>query len=1286
MYRKPISVTNGGGAQSNYDVLLSIDTATLITATKLQSDCDDLRFVDSNDTTLLSYWIEGGCNTTSTQVWIRIPSIPGGGKTVYMYYGNTSATNAQQSWSGNFTLLYNASCPVGWTRASSYDSRYLMGSASHGTNGGSSTHAHGSVSGTSGNANSTSSSNNACDQTLSYITGHTNTRVDVDTGSTEPAYLDVVYCQRPNLDISSGMIALFDATVPSGWTRFSTLDSRFPRGAATYGGTGGAATHTNPTIGGYTTGISADICVSGADGGGSGAWAHTHTSLSGNTGSATHTPPYLNMIYGSINANGRVPVKAILPVTELPPLGWTRFSALDTAFPMGAATYGGTGGTASHTHSVTITLNTVANGRSPRNTVPSNLTSGATHNHTYSSTTSASSNFPAYTTTYYVKKNDNSANSISNSFSSEEQYNQPPNTPTNVTPTVNQTGLSSTPSLVVSATDPDSDYLRYKIEICKNTEMTDSCITADQTSSQTGWSGQNTQTSTAYTSGTSATYTIQTPLSFGETYHWRSYTIDPGGTNTWSSTQSTPSVFYTNSPTRSSITQSINIHSSKRVAEVPTTNIGWSDMTGTPDSVTTGSTNGWVSNTNITPGRRYLIIATGTHNTDSTSGKSGLRVKHGSTAFTNSESVDVTNQSNSSYKTPYFWFTVWTAASGESIELQQYWNGTGTQARVEDVTLMVIDAEDLIDDGYLKYSQNTTYTELTTSLQDTETLSFTPSNAGDQWWIMGYNHTSLNTGGGARFQNQLVVGSTTYFDNLITINGSSLSPILSAGTNLSLPASAQNIYLKAREYGSDQIVQASGIFALNLEYFESYKAGYSATATTLSTPGGWINEMTLNPKNNFSLSDWIITGGANIEDNGARVIGRIQENNTNITDDIGGWNNANGDKIPITLFDLYYDLSTGIKTIDFDLQSTLAGTAPVTNLWMVAFSTETTPNYTGMILPTNGDDSVDPSPLIEMGAVDPDGEYIRYKFQICTNQLMTVGCNTYDQTSSQTNWSLQNTQSGTAYTSGTTARYSMSSPLTQGQTYYWRAYSIDPAGTNTWSTTNPNPYSFSVSTAPTAPSIPWVEGEFEPASVTDTTPEFSAIYSDPEGDVASKYQVQVNTASDFSGTYLWDSGVQNISTVSGVRSADIPYAGTSIGLDGSTYYWRIRFRDEFGITGAWSTVSQFTMSRQLPTSCHLVKSADSTSLTLKWLDTSSLEDGYLIQRKDNGGTWTNLITKAANTTSHSDATIAVNNTYQYRVSPTTSGANGGWCTTDIASVMIGSVKIEGLNLGGIQIR
>lgn len=151
-------------------------------------------------------------------------------------------------------------------------------------------------------------------------------------------------------------------------------------------------------------------------------------------------------------------------------------------------------------------------------------------------------------TTYYVRfafwDDDNTEGEWS-SESASFTMNAAQSAPTLDSPPNGATNRILTVSLKTTGTDTDGDYLRYKIELCTNSGMTANCQTFDQTSSQTGWSGQNTQTSTAYTSGTQATYTIQTPLTISTTYYWRSYSIDPGGTNTWSPTQGAPYSFTT---------------------------------------------------------------------------------------------------------------------------------------------------------------------------------------------------------------------------------------------------------------------------------------------------------------------------------------------------------------------------------------------------------------------------------------------------------------------------------------------------------------------------------------------------------------------------------------------------------------------------------------------------------------------------------------------------------------------------------------------------------------------
>ncbi|MFC1710148.1 DUF2341 domain-containing protein [Patescibacteria group bacterium] len=118
-YRKPIVITAGSSAASDFQVKVTVDTATLITNNKLQSDCDDLRFV-SPSLKNLDYWIEEddpGCNNASTEIWVEVDSLPGTGTTtIYMYYGNPGAIE-KSSGSDTFPFFddFNDDNIDGWT-------------------------------------------------------------------------------------------------------------------------------------------------------------------------------------------------------------------------------------------------------------------------------------------------------------------------------------------------------------------------------------------------------------------------------------------------------------------------------------------------------------------------------------------------------------------------------------------------------------------------------------------------------------------------------------------------------------------------------------------------------------------------------------------------------------------------------------------------------------------------------------------------------------------------------------------------------------------------------------------------------------------------------------------------------------------------------------------------------------------------------------------------------------------------------------------------------------------
>ena len=117
-YYRTISVNSTVSATlTDFPAHITINTSQLINAGKLQSDCDDLRVtngtVGSSTVTLLDYEIEAGtCNSTSTIVWVRTPSLPSNGYNLTIYYGNTTASsraNPTSLWqTAGYDAVYHA--------------------------------------------------------------------------------------------------------------------------------------------------------------------------------------------------------------------------------------------------------------------------------------------------------------------------------------------------------------------------------------------------------------------------------------------------------------------------------------------------------------------------------------------------------------------------------------------------------------------------------------------------------------------------------------------------------------------------------------------------------------------------------------------------------------------------------------------------------------------------------------------------------------------------------------------------------------------------------------------------------------------------------------------------------------------------------------------------------------------------------------------------------------------------------------------------------------------------
>jgi gliding motility-associated-like protein len=93
---------------SNQPVLITINTASMITSSKLRMDAGDIRFADTDCCTRLDYYVEASTiNTSATRFWVEVPAIAANGsRKIIAYYGNAAATSLSSADS-TFSILGN---------------------------------------------------------------------------------------------------------------------------------------------------------------------------------------------------------------------------------------------------------------------------------------------------------------------------------------------------------------------------------------------------------------------------------------------------------------------------------------------------------------------------------------------------------------------------------------------------------------------------------------------------------------------------------------------------------------------------------------------------------------------------------------------------------------------------------------------------------------------------------------------------------------------------------------------------------------------------------------------------------------------------------------------------------------------------------------------------------------------------------------------------------------------------------------------------------------------------
>jgi len=326
-YRKTVYIKNipknSQGVEE--DVLLEIDTKGLISEDKLVEDCRDIRFVDEDNNTPLEYWIEGGCNTTQTQVWVRIKLPQKPEKIIYMYYGNELAADNQEFWGGEFISISTQDCIDNWSHAGEFSGKFLLADSTFGSTGGSNSHNHNIFQYSDNNCENTvymASSGEAdiCDTDEDNILNLYSTSV-----STTPSYKNINFCSSTNGYLTETSIILIDEETPSGWKHISDLDNRYPRGDDNTNPEKIENAHTH-----YATCINKDLLST------NGTEQYLTLSSSAQSSVKESEPLYYTMNFISNPKGGAILEDSIIIVTSIPPLGWEEYTEANGRLIKGA--------------------------------------------------------------------------------------------------------------------------------------------------------------------------------------------------------------------------------------------------------------------------------------------------------------------------------------------------------------------------------------------------------------------------------------------------------------------------------------------------------------------------------------------------------------------------------------------------------------------------------------------------------------------------------------------------------------------------------------------------------------------------------------------------------------------------------------------------------------------------------------------------------------------------------------------------------------------------------------
>jgi len=175
-------------------------------------------------------------------------------------------------------------------------------------------------------------------------------------------------------------------------------------------------------------------------------------------------------------------------------------------------------------------------------------------------------------------------------------------------------------------------------------------------------------------------------------------------------------------------------------AQAFATALGHTFSEDTTNRITTSSTyadvsaSAVISNTNLTAGKKYLLVFTAQMYGANVNSNFAAKAIHGSTDFEGSENNIEPNGASAGNRYTYFWYTIWTAVSGEDVKLQFKSVDNITILGIDQITMVAIKLSDDLTQGTdYDFNENLIDTTLaaTYGTANSATLTMTPNGTDD---------------------------------------------------------------------------------------------------------------------------------------------------------------------------------------------------------------------------------------------------------------------------------------------------------------------------------------------------------------------------------------------------------------------------------------------------------------------------------------------------------------------------------------------------------------------------